>query len=67
VRLKLAVEVSPSLTALMVMVWVPMAADEAAVSFKVLAPAAGLLMVAGEKAAVTPFGNPVAERVTDEP
>jgi hypothetical protein len=49
----------------MVMVAMPMAADEAAVSFKVLAPAAGLLMVAGENAAVTPFGNPVTDNATE--
>jgi hypothetical protein len=36
------------------------------VNFKVLAPAPGGAMVAGENAAATPAGNPVTDRATEE-
>src|ERR1017187_8112656 len=66
VRLMVALLVCPSAMASTVMVWVPRIAVEMAVSFRMLAPAAGLLMVPGENCAVTPLGNPDAHSVTKE-
>jgi len=43
-------------------VQVPAAVPEAADSFKVLVPLPGDAMLAGVKAAVTPFGSPVSDR-----
>jgi hypothetical protein len=63
VRLTAALAVCPSLVALMVNVWTPRGADEEAVSVSVLAPVDELLTLAGESAAVTPFGNPVTDRL----
>jgi hypothetical protein len=43
----------------------PGVAFEAAVSVKVLVPLPGLAMLAGLKAAVTPLGKPLTDKVSD--
>jgi len=45
---------------------VPTVAVEAAVKVSVLAPVAGLVMVAGANVAITPLANPVTESATGE-
>ena len=64
VRLTACVCVTAPPRAFTVIVDTPPAAVVAAVNFKVLVPLPGDAMLAGENAAVTPFGNPVADSVT---
>jgi hypothetical protein len=64
VTLRARVFVAPPPVAATVTVAGPVAAPVVAVSVKVLLPLPGDAMLAGEKAAVTPLGNPVADNAT---
>jgi len=66
VRLRVRVFVTPPPVAVTTGWLLPEAALEAAVSVSVLLPLPGDAMLAGEKAAVTPFGSPLTESAIAE-
>lgn len=66
VKLTAAVFVTPPPLPVTVSAAVPTVALEAAVSVSVLLPLLGEVMLVGENAPVTPFGNPLTESATAE-